>query len=163
MNETQNYLQMMIESLKKKDNVLTKIITKNEAQSECVVDKEYGDIDWDRFNILISEKDVLINRINELDQGFESLYERIRYDVTANKDIYKSEIKTMQELIEGIVEKGTKIQTQEERNRAKIEKVLLGAKKEIKQSRKSMQVVSSYYKSMSNPSGEIDATMDRKK
>ena len=163
MNETQSYLQMMIESLKKKDGTLSKIIAKNEAQAECVIDKEYGDVDWDRFNILISEKDVLINRINELDQGFESLYERVRSDVTANKDVYKSEIKTMQELIEGIVEKGAKIQTQEERNRAKIEKVLLGAKKEIKQSRKSMQVVSSYYKSMSNPSGEIDATMDRKK
>ena len=163
MNETQNYLQMMIESLRKKDGVLSKIIEKNEAQANCVVDKEYGEIDWDRFNVLIAEKDTLINRINEMDQGFQSLYNRVREEVIAHKDTYRDEIQTMQELISALTDKSTKIQTQEERNRAKIEKVLLGAKKEIKKSRKSMKAVSSYYKSMSNPGGEINGSMDKKK
>lgn len=163
MNETQNYLQMMTESLRKKDKVLSKIIEKNEAQAECVVDKEYGEIDWDRFNVLLAEKEILINRINEMDQGFQSLYNRVKDEVNAHKDVYRDEIQTMQELIATLTDKGTRIQTQEERNRAKIEKVLLGAKKEIKKSRKSMKAVSSYYKSMSNPGGEISGTMDRKK
>lgn len=163
MNETQNYLQMMIESLRKKDGVLSKIIEKNEAQAECIVDKEYGDINWDRFNVLIAEKETLIARINELDQGFQSLYNRVRDEVEAHKDTYRDDIKTMQELIGILTDKGTRIRTQEERNRVKIEKVLLGAKKEIKKSRKSMKAVSSYYKSMSNPSGEISGSMDQKK
>ena len=163
MNETQNYLQMMIESLRKKDGVLSKLIEKNEAQADCIVDREYGDIDWERFNVLIAEKEILINRINEMDQGFSSLYDRVRDEVLADRDAYKSEIAEMQELITNLTEKGTKIQTQEERNRAKIENVLMGAKKEIKKSRKSMQAVSNYYKSMSNPSGEINGSMDQKK
>lgn len=163
MNEIQNYLQMMIESLRKKDGVLSKLIEKNEAQADCIVDREYGDIDWERFNVLIAEKEILINRINEMDQGFSSLYDRVRDEVLADRDAYKSEIAEMQELITNLTEKGTKIQTQEERNRAKIEKVLMGAKKEIKKSRKSMQAVSNYYKSMSNPSGEINGSMDQKK
>lgn len=163
MNETQNYLQMMIESLRKKDGVLSKIIEKNEAQAACISEKEYGEIDWDKFNVLIAEKETLINRINEMDQGFQSLFNRVREEVEAHKDTYRVEIASMQELITALTDKATRIQTQEERNRAKIESVLLGAKKEIKKTRKSMQAVSNYYKSMSNPSGEINATMDRKK
>lgn len=163
MNEIQNYLQMMIESLRKKNGVLSKLIEKNEAQADCIVDREYGDIDWERFNVLIAEKEILINRINEMDQGFSSLYDRVRDEVLADRDAYKSEIAEMQELITNLTEKGTKIQTQEERNRAKMEKVLMGAKKEIKKSRKSMQAVSNYYKSMSNPGGEINGSMDQKK
>ena len=89
MNETQNYLQMMIESLRKKDDVLTKIIEKNKAQAECIHDKEYGEIDWDRFNVLIAEKDTLIERINELDGGFQSVYDRIKAELDKNKDSYK--------------------------------------------------------------------------
>lgn len=163
MNETQNYLQMMIESLRKKDGVLSKIIEKNEAQADCILDKDYGTVDWERFNVLVAEKDILINRINEMDQGFSSLYERVRDEVTNNRELHKEDISLMQELITSLTDKATRIMTQEERNRVKIEKVLLDAKKEIKHSRKSMKAVSNYYKSMSNPSGEINGIMDQKK
>ena len=44
MNEVQSYLQMMIESLRKKEAVLVKIIEKNKAQSDCIHDKEYAEI-----------------------------------------------------------------------------------------------------------------------
>ena len=163
MNEVQSYLQMMIESLNKKDAALAKIIEKNRAQSECIHDKDYGDIDWDRFNVLIEEKETLIERINELDAGFQSLYDRIRDRLGQEKDSYKEEIKTLQELITKITDKGVEIQTSEERNRARIERVLMGAKKEIRKSRKSMQAVSNYYKSMSAPEADITGLVDKKK
>lgn len=163
MSETQNYLQMMIESLRKKDDALTKIIEKNEAQASCIHDKEYGEIDWDRFNVLIAEKETLIDRINELDSGFQSVYDRIKDEIGKNKSSYIEEIKTLQELITKLTDKGVEIQTSEERNRARIEKVLMGAKKEIRRSRKSMQAVSNYYKSMSAPNLDIPGTVDKKK
>ena len=163
MNEVQSYLQMMIESLNKKDAALAKIIEKNRAQSECIHDKDYGDIDWDRFNVLIEEKETLIERINELDAGFQSLYDRIRDRLGQGKDSYKEEIKTLQELITKITDKGVEIQTSEERNRARIERVLMGAKKEIRKSRKSMQAVTNYYKSMSAPEADISGLVDKKK
>ncbi|MBP5385159.1 MAG: flagellar protein FliT [Lachnospiraceae bacterium] len=163
MNETQNYLQMMIESLRKKDDVLTKIIEKNKAQAECIHDKEYGEIDWDRFNVLIAEKDTLIERINELDGGFQSVYDRIKAELDKNKDSYKKEIGELQGLITKLTDKGVEIQTGEERNRARIERVLMGAKKEIRKSRKSMQAVSNYYKSMSTPEVDNTGVVDKKK
>ncbi len=163
MSETQNYLQMMIESLRKKEDVLTKIIEKNKAQADCIHDKEYGDIDWDRFNVLIAEKDTLIERINELDTGFQTVYDRIKDEIEKNKSSYIEEIKTMQDLITRLSDLSVEIQASEERNRARIEKVLMGAKKEIRKSRKSMQAVSNYYKSMSAPNADIPGTVDKKK
>ncbi|MCR5267224.1 MAG: flagellar protein FliT [Lachnospiraceae bacterium] len=163
MSETQNYLQMMIESLRKKEDVLYKIIEKNEAQASCIHDKEYGEIDWDRFNVLIAEKETLIERINELDSGFQSVYDRIKDEIEKNKTSYIEEIKTLQDLITRLTDKGVEIQRSEERNRAKIEKVLMGAKKEIRRSRKSMQAVSRYYKAMSDPDADITGTVDKKK
>lgn len=161
MNETQGYVQMMIESLRKKDAVLSKIIEKNEAQAACIGEEGYDGANWDQFNVLLAEKDTLIEKVNELDNGFQSLYDRIRDELNANKDQYKSEIAQMQSLITTLTDKGTRIMTMEERNRAKLERVLMGAKKEIKQTRKSMQVVSSYYKSMSNPSGDTTGYFDK--
>ena len=163
MNETQNYLQMMIESLRKKDDVLTKIIEKNKAQAECIHDKEYGEIDWDRFNVLIAEKDTLIERINELDGGFQSVYDRIKAELDKNKDSYKKEIGELQGLITKLTDKGVEIQTGEDRNRARIERVLMGAQKEIRKSRTSMQAVSNYYKSMSTPEVDNTGVVDKKK
>ena len=163
MNEIQNYLQMMIDSLHKKGAVLEKIIEKNTAQSECIDDKEYGDVDWDRFNVLIAEKETLIERINELDEGFESLYGRVREELTSASDSYKEEIRTLKELIEKLTDRSVEIRTMEERNRARIERVLMGAKKEIRKSRKSMQAVSNYYKSMSAPNADNTGLVDKKK
>ena len=163
MNEVQSYLQMMIESLNKKNAVLSKIIEKNQAQSDCIHDKDYSDIDWDRFNVLIAEKETLIERINELDAGFQSLYDRVSGKLDKEKDFCKEEIKTLQDLITKITDKGVEIQTSEERNRARIERVLMGAKKEIRKSRVSMQAVSNYYKSMSAPEADISGLVDKKK
>ncbi len=163
MKETQNYLQMMIESLHKKEAVLDKIIEKNRAQSECIDDKEYSDVDWDRFNVLIAEKETLIERINELDEGFESLYGRIREELTKDPNPYKDSVSAMKELIAKLTDQSVEIRTQEERNRARIERVLMGAKKEIRKSRKSMQAVSNYYKSMSAPDAENSGLLDKKK
>ena len=120
-------------------------------------------LDRSREEALIAEKETLIDRINELDSGFQSVYDRIKDEVQKNKSSYIEEIKTLQELITKLTDKGVEIQTSEERNRARIEKVLMGAKKEIRKSRKSMQAVSNYYKSMSAPNLDISGTVDKKK
>lgn len=163
MNEVQSYLQMMIESLRKKEAVLVKIIEKNKAQSDCIHDKEYAEIDWDTFNVLIAEKESLIERIDELDSGFESLYKRVRNELAEDPSSYKEDVSIMQELITKLTDQSVEIRTMEERNRVRIEKVLMGAKKEIRKSRKSMQAVSNYYKSMSAPDAGNSGLVDKKK
>jgi len=163
MGAMEDYIQMMIDSLKKKSTILDRIIAKNEVQCGCVKEKQFDEIDWDTFNIAIAEKEAEIERINEMDGGFQALYDRVSVQLKEHKDKYASKIKQMQLLIAEIEEKSIVIRTGEERNRALIEKVLTGRKNEIRQVRKSLNVVSSYYQSSYKPYLLNNNSLDEKK
>lgn len=154
-----NYVQIMLESLRRKEELLDRIITKNEAQSKCVAGKEYEDIDWDAFDLLVTEKEILIDRINTMDEGFQSLYDRVREQLLDNKDKYSDSIKQMQEVIRRLTDKGIAIQTGEERNRAAIDKVLMGRKKVIRKTRNSLKVADSYHQAMTMNYGQEAPTV----
>ena len=158
-----DYVQIMIESLTKKSELLEKLIRKNEAQHECVAGKEYDDIDWDAFNLLVAEKEVAIERIVKMDEGFQSLYERVKEQLNEDRDRYKDKIREIQRLIEIITGQGIKISTGEERNRKIIEKVLGNRKKFIRQTRNSLKVANSYAQTMSGNFGMDFSSQDIKK
>ncbi len=157
-----DYIQIMIESLTKKSELLDKIIRKNEAQNECISGKEYDDIDWDAFNLLVAEKETAIDRIVKMDEGFQSLYDRVKEQLATDKDKYADKIKEIQRLIEMITGQGVKIQTGEERNRKIIEKVLGDRKKFIRKSRSSLKVANSYAQTMSGNFGMDLSSQDIK-
>ncbi|MCR4740814.1 MAG: hypothetical protein K5886_11225 [Lachnospiraceae bacterium] len=164
MSDESNYIDIMIESLQKKEKILDSLIAKCEAQAEVIADNEYGDIAWDKFNVLIVEKDDLIDRLNDSDAGFQALYDRVGEDLKANKDRYAEKIRMIQRLIRTVTDKGVTIKAKEERNRAELERVLTGAKKEIKGQRKSLSAASNYYNTMAGAfATEIPATLDQKK
>ena len=158
-----DYIQIMIESLKKKSELLDKIIRKNEAQHECISDKAFDEIDWDDFNLIVAEKQTAIDRIVKMDEGFQSLYDRVKEQLNDNKDKYTGQIKEIQKLIQTVTEQGVKITTGEERNRKIIEKVMGTKKKEIRQTRNSLKVASSYAQTMSGDFGMDFSVHDKKK
>lgn len=86
MSELSNasYVNIMVESLKKKQGLVNTLYEKTVSQSECIKGKEYDDIDWAQFEIYMNEKDSAIERINALDEGFEATYERVKE--TLNKE-----------------------------------------------------------------------------
>lgn len=159
MEKIDNYLQIMIESLEKKSVILDRLISMNEEQSKCVSGKTFETIDWDTFNIIISQKEAEIDRINAMDESFQSLYDKISDQIKANYASYKEEIRRIQELIKEIEEKSIAIRAGEERNRAMIDNILLGRKKDIKQARTSLKAASNYYKSMQKPFQNNDSTL----
>ncbi len=160
-NYNANYIDIMVESLQKKEKILEKLIEKCDAQAEVIADNDYGSINWDKFNVLIAEKEILIDRLNEIDDGFEALYDRVGDEIKQNKERYASQIKAIQELIKAVTDKGVTIKAKEERNRANLERVLHPIKKELKTSKRSMSVINKYYNTMSgagqpNVSGWVD-------
>ncbi len=165
MQEIDNYLQIMIESLEKKSGILDRIIVKNDAQRDCIKDKEYADVNWDAFNVLVAEKETAIEQINEIDEGFEALYTRNKDEILKNKDNYKDKIAKLKELITSLTEKGVKIQAGEDRNRQIIENIFQKTRKDIKKQRTSARVASSYYKTMSNSTVRAaeESTWEQKK
>jgi len=158
-----NYIQIMLESLKKKSVILDRILAKNEVQAKCLESGEYDSVDWDTFNITVTEKEAEIKRINEMDDGFQALYDRVGNQLKDSKDKYSCEIKEMQRIILELEEKSVKIRTGEERNRAMIEKVMVGRKQEIKQVRMNLKVASNYYKSMQSSLNVDYTSVDSKK
>ncbi|MFT3984501.1 MAG: flagellar protein FliT [Lachnospiraceae bacterium] len=163
MADEKKYIIIMIESLRKKESLLDTLLVKNEAQAACIMGKEYGDIKWDSFQVLMAEKDTAIDRINELDDGFEALYVRVKDVLQGNKQAYAEEIRTMQELIKRITDKGMAIRAGEEANRRSIERILGSAKQEIRQSKASVKVASDYYKTMSKMTTAEPRFLDQKK
>lgn len=150
MDNTDNYLQIMIDSLIKKGEYLDRIIIKNKAQYECIKGKGYDDVDWTAFNVLVAEKESSINRIVEIDEGFEETYRLVKDDVSANREKYRTKISKLQNLINELTDKGVQIQTGEERNRQIIDNIFLKTRQEIKKQRTGINVANTYYKTMSN-------------
>ncbi len=157
-----DYIQIMIESLSKKSELLDKIIRKNEEQHACVEGKTYDEIDWDAFNLIVEEKQIAIDRIVKMDEGFQSLYDRVKEQLNEDRDKYADKIREIQRLIEKVTGQGVKITTGEERNRKIIEKVFGNRKKEIKRTRNSLKVASSYAQTMSGDFGMELPTKDIK-
>ncbi len=148
-----DYIQIMIESLSKKSELLDKIIRSNEEQHECVADKTFDEVDWDSFNLIVEQKQQSIDRIVKMDEGFQTLYDRVKEQLNGNKDKYSAQIREIQRLIGIITDQGAKITTGEERNRKIIEKTFGNRKKEIKRTRNSLKVASSYAQTMSGDFG----------
>ena len=158
----EDYIQIMIESLSKKSELLDRIIRKNEAQHECVAGKDYDEVDWDAFNLIVAEKQTAIDRIVKMDEGFQSLYDRVKEQLNDGKDKYADKIKEIQRLITKVTEQGVKITTGEARNRKIIEKLFVNRKKEIKRTRNSLKVANSYAQTMSGDFGSDFSAHDIK-
>ncbi len=150
MENIDNYLQIMIEALNKKEGLLDSIIDRNHAQYELIKGKTYEEVDWTAFNLRVTEKEIAIDHIIELDDGFEETYSLVKDEVTNNKDKYRDALGKLQELIGRLTDKGVTIRTGEERNRQIIDNIFLKTRQDIRKQRTGIKVASSYYNTMSN-------------
>ena len=141
----ENYLMIMIQSLKKKIQVLDCIIDANDRQKIGLEDPA---LDPDDFDKIVEEKAKYIEHLDLLDQGFDKLFARVKEEVNANREGYKSEIKEMQTLIASITEKSNKIQVQEARNKDLMTQKFTKVHKQARDVRASQQAVNQYYQNM---------------
>lgn len=156
----EGYLQIMIESLEKKSQVLDKIIELNKVQAEI---SSHQPMDMKAYDKSMDDKGELIDEINRLDDGFTSTYELVKNAVQAEPDKYRKQVLVLQELIRAAVDKGMTIETQEKRNKAALETVFRMKRQEIKQMKVSNTAAVKYYKAMSKINTVDPQLMDRKK
>ncbi len=157
----QDYVNIMIDSLQKKIDVLDAIIRKNEEQNKIVA----TDItDWDTFDKNADEKSELIDKIEEIDQGFDSLFKKVETVLQSpfGKQTYRDQIAKMQQLITLITEKSVAIQAAEVRNKTLIEKRFAESHQRIGQSRTSSKVARDYYRNMQQTQVVAPAFLDKK-
>lgn len=160
MENGREYLSILTESLKKKITILDEILLLNQKQLESVSGNE---IDDDLFNEVIDKKDIYIKEINNLDKGFEQVYERIKSEITGNTDKFSSEIAVLKQLISQITEKSMEVQLSEKRNKQAVLKKMNEEKTKIHQTRNANKVASNYYNNMNKVNYVEPQFMDKKK
>jgi len=147
MGEEQRYIDMLVDILNKQIATLREVldITKEQGiiAGEVVFDEE-------RFDETLSHKDICIMKLNELDNGFVSVYDRVKKVVQENPEQYKAKIKELQELIRSCTDLGNEIQTLENRNKDKVARCFAGKKKEYNAKQTAATVANKYNTTMKN-------------
>ena len=160
MNDTENYILILKETLIRKIKYMSELLKITQEQEKIIIS---GAFDEDAFEVTIDQKEILINNINESDKGFELLYNRVRKFLMENLEKNKENIDSMQQSIKQCIDLGVEIGVLEERNKKKLENVLTLYRKEIQQVKSSKIIAQNYYKSMSNSHVSDAALYDRKK
>ncbi len=157
---TDNYLQIMLESLEKKLEVLDEVYEINKRQLEASTKKPF---DVEAYDAIMDEKGRLIDELNRLDDGFTSTYELVREEVQKNPEQYKEKVLHMQDLVREAVDKGVSIEAQEKRNKASMEVALSTKRREVRERKVSADAASKYYTAVSRLNNVDPQLMDSKK
>lgn len=155
----ENYLQLLEESLVKKIRVLDKIEDFNLKQKDALSTEE-ATPDFDKFDSYIEEKGKLIDELNSLDEGFETLYARVADTLKSDIPGNASRIRKLQGLIREITDKSVEIQKQEAENKALVEKYFKNARGNIGKGRNSLNVAYSYFQAQRGAKGADSLYID---
>lgn len=159
MDQMDTYLDMLQDSLKKKLEILNRIMEHQKRESEMLKEN----MDRDAFDESINDKVALAESIDSLDDGFEHVYDRIREEMITNKEKYAAQIKVLQELIAEISEKNVLIQAEENRIRLEVDNYAKRESQALRQRRDNGKAARSYYNNMKKLNYVGSQFMDKKK
>jgi uncharacterized protein YeaO (DUF488 family) len=146
-NAKETYIQLLIDSLGKKQEVLNELMQITIRQETIIASEGFEE---DEFLKTIDLKEELIINLDEQDRGFEMVYDRVREELNDNRKEYVSQITSLKELVTNVTDLSVKLQALEKRNRSKLEALLVNKRKNIKNSRLSNETVTNYYKNMTS-------------
>lgn len=157
---SKTYISILIDTLKKKENVLLKLKEETASQSLLLDAEEF---DRDAFDALIESKDKLLKRLAGLDEGFLDLYKRVGEEMKTNPSAYETQIATAQELIRRQTDITTELTAMEERNKNRLALYLTQGKQKIKDFKISSSAAAAYYKNMTGKHQEGESYFFNKK
>lgn len=155
-----SYLELMKDSLIKKDRILESVIELTRMQEELLDEDGFNE---DGFDSLIAKKSELIDEIEKLDEGFDLVYKRVADKIKENPNAYRQIIEKLQELIRILVDKGVEVETAERRNQVKFDLKVAKSRDKIRTYKLNSNAVTKYYSNMSGNTGENNYFLDQKK
>ena len=141
------YVSVLHDSLRDKCGVLQEILEITQEQEQVLSQEE---MDFDEFDELMKDKESLIQKIQELDQGFQNVYDKIGNSLKDHSQQFKGQIVDMQAYIRKATDCGVKIQVLEHSNKEKFAAALVKKRGEIRTFNKSNKTAVSYSKNMAN-------------
>lgn len=141
-------LDMLEESLVKKIEVMNRIEQENEKQRDLLKDPEK--VDEAAFDEILDSKGELIDELLRLDDGFQTLFDKVKEEIGQNKETYRVQIKRMQQYIQEITAKSASIEAAEHRNKKMAEVYFDTARQKMNYSRQTSAAAFNYYRTMNN-------------
>lgn len=154
------YVNIMIQSLHKKVKVLEEIKSLNQLQKALLEDERSS---VDEFDKTVEDKSACIKQLEQLDDGFETLFAKVKEVLNNDRDAYADRIHTMQDLIRQITDLSMELQAQESRNKDLMTRKFVSVKERAKVVRTNTKVANQYYKNMMNLHYVDPQFMDNKK
>lgn len=159
MSSTDNYVQMMKDSLIMKKNVLEKAIVLNDEQKSILMADSF---DGDAFQNNVSRKSELAEEINRLDNGFDELFRRVKETIEVDKKAYSRQIAEMKALITDVTDLLVKVETGEKRNKELADKRFADLRRDVQKAKRNTNLTNTYYQNMNMVETEPQF-MDQKK
>ena len=141
------YVSMMVDTLERKKTILEKLLCQTREQETLLKDEE---IDVETFQNIIDRKGEEIEKLNQMDEGFDTLFRYVEKEITANRMMYKKQILQMQKLINEVSELGIQIQALEHQNSGHFKIYLANQKQSVKKFYTNNRTAANYYQNMAN-------------
>lgn len=139
------YIRMLLDVLVKKETYLGKLLELTMHQETLLKQSTFDEIAFFQF---VEQKDEILNKISEIDQGFQSIYNRVAEVLQKEKEQYKEQILQMQSLIAKVTDCGMKITSLEQKNKVLLQQRLQEKKQGIRQFKVGKKTADKYYKNM---------------
>lgn len=160
MEQTNSYVIVLVDTLQKKSHILDGLLSATKDQEELIAKETFQ---TEPFEQAMERKEWLLKELTELDQGFAAIYDRVKEELSSQKQHYKEDIQTMQRLIQTITSKGMELQALELRNKANLEISMVRNKGRVRQVKAGSQAAANYYQSMKQQQSETSLFVDKKK
>lgn len=158
--QEREYLDVLIQSLRKKLVLLNRIAILSKEQRELLQDE---DMTPDAFDLNVRDKDDLVQQIVVLDAGFDEVYAHIKDLMERDHALYEDQLQQMRELIRQIMAKDASIRAEEKRNYELAQRKFASIKTKVREMKASQKMVSSYYKNMMRQKPGEAAFLDNRK
>ena len=126
------------------------IFRKTKGQKKLLSIEKITELDTGAFDAIVDEKQVLIDKMTELDKGFDSVFSKAGPYIAQNKYNLQSQILEMQNYIRSITDISVEIESVEQQNKNNFNRFLREKRGEISSFKTSNKVAVSYYQNMSN-------------
>ena len=158
--QEREYLDVLIQSLRKKLVLLNRISILNREQREILQDEEAGP---DVFDINVRDKGDLVDQIVALDVGFDEVYAHIKDLMERDHSAYEDQLEQMRELIRQVMAKDASVRAEEQRNYELAQRKFANVKKQVREVKASRKMVNSYYQNMMSQKPGDAMFLDNKK
>ena len=160
MQDTIRNIKILRDCMTRKENILNNLIDMTREQEAYLSGDEF---DIDVFDGMIDAKNLMLDGLNSVDNGFENVYNRVRDELKSNPAPYADEIRDLKNCIREITSLSMQLQALEERNKNRLEQIFSNRRAEITGYKRASNHVSAYYQTMSGNVAGLNSIMDKKK